>query len=100
MNSFLCIRTQCLRAGSSVALLLTRSGRYRATSALSFRTASVPARLIHVFESRPDLRQACVSGSALYGCIESFLLWRLTADPTCAFLTVRENAFDWSVAVG
>lgn len=78
--------TQALRAGSSIALLVTRSGRYRATSALSFKTASVPARLIHVFESQPELRQACISGRALYGCIESFLLWRLTAtaDPSCA----------------
>ncbi|XP_049960923.1 putative glycerol kinase 5 isoform X1 [Schistocerca serialis cubense] len=70
---------KAMRFGARLLYTVSRSRRYLAASVLRLMNTQVTPRLLWALERVPALRQAASAGRALYGGVDSWLLWRLTA---------------------
>ncbi|KAL3848154.1 hypothetical protein ACJMK2_019031, partial [Sinanodonta woodiana] len=98
---------RALNNGSKFLHLLTRKKRYLAASVLKFMSAQVTLRLIWLLDNVNQLRQRACDGFVMFGCIETWLLWKLTkgkvhaTDYSCASSTGLFDPFqiEWSTIV-
>jgi glycerol kinase len=87
----------CVRLGGS-----TGPGRYRGITGLPLATYFAGPKLVWLLENVPGLREKADAGDALFGTIDSWLLWNLTGrhetDVTNASRTVLMDLHDlaWS----
>ncbi|XP_049814286.1 putative glycerol kinase 5 isoform X2 [Schistocerca nitens] len=70
---------KAMRFGARLLYTVSRSRRYLAASVLRLMNTQVTPRLLWALERVPALRRAASAGRALYGGVDSWLLWRLTA---------------------
>ncbi|ESP00284.1 hypothetical protein LOTGIDRAFT_225946 [Lottia gigantea] len=71
---------KALTSGSKFLHLITGKKRYLAASVLKFLTKQVTMRLIWVFQNIPELRKYAAEGKLRFGCIDTWLLWKLTGE--------------------
>ncbi len=98
---------QMLHGSSSALYWVTRNKRFLAGAGLWFKPSTVPCRLAYMLRTRPGLYDECRSGRVCFGCIDTYLLWRLTAgavhatDYSCASATQMYDAFifEWSTVI-
>lgn len=89
-NSF---RLKCLRSGAKFIHFFNRSNRFLAASLLRFTTGMVVMRLLWILENFPIIRERAVEGKAMFGTVDTYLIWRLTGghifatDPSNACVT-------------
>ncbi|CAO1420186.1 unnamed protein product [Diamesa tonsa] len=74
-NNSLTLRA--LNVGARMIYTLTRSKRFLAGSVLKLMNNQVTPRLKWVLENNPELKEAVSKNNALFGTLESFLLYRL-----------------------
>jgi len=74
-NSF---SLRSLRFGGKVLHSLTRMPRWKAGSIYTFMNNSVPMRLLWAFENISGLRQAAKRDEVMFGCVDTFILYKLT----------------------
>ncbi len=85
---------------TGIASRITGSTFFTAASQLKFVTDHILPRLLMVFEEEPEIRRKAVEGRALFGTIETFLLYQLTGgkvhatDASNAAATSLYNPFD------
>uniref|UniRef100_A0A1B6DGB8 Glycerol kinase 5 n=1 Tax=Clastoptera arizonana TaxID=38151 RepID=A0A1B6DGB8_9HEMI len=98
----------CLRGGAKLLYTITRSKRFLAGSVLKLMNAQVVCRLEWVLKNVPGVFEASIQGSALFGTIDTWLLYRLTngrlhvTDVSCASATALFDPFtmhwaDWAL---
>ncbi|KAH9487675.1 putative glycerol kinase 5 [Bulinus truncatus] len=103
-------KSYTMRTFSTVAKLLhllLRKKRYLAASVLQFMTKQVTMRLLWALDNFPAIRRRAAVCKALFGCIDSWLLWKLTGgkvhatDYSCASSTGLFDPFqmEWSSIV-
>ncbi|KAK3584659.1 hypothetical protein CHS0354_001238 [Potamilus streckersoni] len=98
---------KALNSGSKFLHMFTRKKRYLAASVLKFMSAQVTLRLIWLLDNVNQLRQRACDGLVMFGCIETWLLWKLTkgkvhaTDYSCASGTGLFDPFqiEWSTIV-
>lgn len=103
-NSF---RMKVLNGGSSVLHMLTKQKRFLSASVLKFMSQQVTMRLIWVLENVEELKAKLAVQEVSLGCIETWLLYRLTreklvaTDYSCASGTglFDPYQFEWSTIV-
>lgn len=96
-----------LNKGAKLAHVFTRRKRYLAASVLKFMTPQVTMRLLWVLKNIPGIRARACDNKVLFGCIETWLLWKLTkgkvhaTDYSCASATGIFDPFtiEWSPIV-
>ncbi|KAL5005350.1 hypothetical protein ScPMuIL_018806 [Solemya velum] len=96
-----------LHNGSKFLHFFTRKKRFIGASVLKFSTNHVSMRLLWCLDTIPELRQRASEGKAMFGCVETWLLWRLTGkkvhatDCSCASATGLFDPFvvEWSSVV-
>ncbi|KAH9487677.1 putative glycerol kinase 5 [Bulinus truncatus] len=96
-----------LNTGAKLLHLLLRRKRHLAASVLRFMTKQVTMRLLWALDNFPAIRKRAAVGKALFGCIDSWLLWKLTGgkvhatDYSCASSTGLFDPFqmEWSSIV-
>ncbi|CAG2122977.1 unnamed protein product, partial [Medioppia subpectinata] len=102
------MRMKCLKMGAKFVHFFSRSDRFLAASLLRFTTGMVVMRLVWVLQNIPRVRQRAVEGNALYGTVDTYLIWRLTSgkvhatDPSNACITGFYDPFlmkyaDWAL---
>ncbi|KAK6196446.1 hypothetical protein SNE40_001669 [Patella caerulea] len=98
---------KCINTGSKLLHFLTRKKRYLAASVLQFLTKQVTMRLLWFFQNIPKLHERASEGKVMFGCIDTWLLWKLTGgtvhstDYSCASSTGLYDPFqiEWSSIV-
>jgi len=75
-NSGLCMRA--LRAGGRLLHTVTRQPRYLAAAIYKLKNGMVVPRLVWALEHVPGLREAAERGELLFGCIDSWLIYKLS----------------------
>ncbi|XP_060600237.1 putative glycerol kinase 5 isoform X2 [Ruditapes philippinarum] len=98
---------KALNSGSKVLHTFTRKKRFLSASVLKFMSPQVTLRLLWILDNIPDLRKKALDGEVKFGCIESWLLWKLTGsqvhatDFSCASATGLYDPFlvSWSTIV-
>lgn len=89
-----------IKCAAGIASRITGSTFLTAASQLKFVTDHILPRLLRVFEENPDIRRKAFEGSALFGTIETYLLYRMTSgkihatDASNAAATSLYNPFD------
>ncbi|XP_054153022.1 putative glycerol kinase 5 [Oppia nitens] len=102
------LRMKCLKMGAKFIHFFTRSSRFLAASLLKFTTGMVVMRLVWVLHNIPEVRHQAIEGKALYGTIDTYLIWKLTSgkvhatDPSNACVTGFYDPFlmkwgDWAL---
>lgn len=97
---------KCLRAGAKILFTITRNKRFLAGSVLKFMNAQVICRLEWVFQNVPGVKEAGEKGTAVFGTIDTWLIYKLTnsrlhvTDVSCASATAMFDPFtmrwaDW-----
>ena len=81
---------QIIRLGAGLLARLTGSAFFRTASMLKFTTVHVSCRLKYLLDRNPDLRAGCREGRLRFGTLDTWLLYRLTAQRVWA--TDRSNA--------
>jgi glycerol kinase len=79
-----------IRAASAVLARLTGSAFFRTASMLKFTTVHVSCRLKYLLDRNPALRAGCREGRLRFGTLDTWLLYRLSAERVWA--TDRSNA--------
>lgn len=74
---------RCLNIGARIIYTLTRSKRFLAGSVLKLMNNQVTPRLKWVLENNVELKEAVSQNNALFGTLESFLLYRLRLGVHC-----------------
>ncbi len=74
-NSF---RIKALKAGANLLHFFTRSHRFLAGSLMKFTTGMAVIRLIWVLENLPQVKQKAIEGKAMFGTVDTYLVWKLT----------------------
>ncbi|KAJ8310480.1 hypothetical protein KUTeg_012345, partial [Tegillarca granosa] len=82
------VRMKFLNNGSSFLHLFTRQKRFLAASVLKFITPQVTMRLIWMLENTDQMKERAYEGQLMFGCMETWLLWKLTGEK-----------FEWSTVV-
>lgn len=85
-------KLRALNKGSSILHLFTRQPRFLAASVLKFMSNQVSLRLIWALENIEELRKRVSEDQVMFGCIDTWLLWKLTGE--------RVHATDYSNASG
>ncbi|XP_059164187.1 putative glycerol kinase 5 isoform X2 [Physella acuta] len=93
-----------LNFGAKVLHMLMRKKRHLAASVLRFMTKQVTMRLLWALDNIPEIRKKAGEGNAMFGCIETWVLWKLTGgkchvtDYSCASSTGLFDPFqmEWS----
>ncbi|TRY74858.1 hypothetical protein TCAL_11213 [Tigriopus californicus] len=67
-----------LRAGSGALHFLTGQKRFKVASILSLQNKMVNMRLLWALQNCPDLAQAAKSSNALFGTVDTWLLYKLS----------------------
>lgn len=67
-----------LRMGARLLYTVSRSKRFLAGSVLKLMNTQVTLRLVWALQNVGALREASRRGLALFGCVDSWLVWRLT----------------------
>lgn len=101
------ITLRALNSGSKFLHTFTRKKRFLSASVLKFMSPQVTLRLLWLLDNIPDLRMRASDGLVMFGCIESWLLWKLTGgqvhatDYSCASATGLYDPFqvEWSTIV-
>ncbi|CAH8526372.1 unnamed protein product [Schistosoma rodhaini] len=83
---------------------MTHQSRFKALASYHFKTALACIRLKYLLNEKPKLIDECRKGLLCYGCLETWLLWRLTGgktfatDVSCASVTGMYDSFSrkWS----
>ncbi|CAH8612346.1 unnamed protein product [Dicrocoelium dendriticum] len=96
-----------LRAAGRVLHWMTRLPRFKAMAAYRFKTTFACTRLKKLLDDRPMLLSACRNNLACYGCLETWLLWKLTdgkafcTDVSCASASGMYDPFTrkWSYII-
>jgi len=89
-----------LQLGAGILSRITGSTFFMATSQLKFVTDHILTRLLWIFEGDPELYRRAKAGEVLFGTIDTFLLYRLSAgrlhatDASNAAATSLYNPFD------
>ncbi|XP_070172871.1 glycerol kinase 5-like [Littorina saxatilis] len=104
-NSSLTLKA--LNKGAGFAHFFTRRKRHLAASVLKFMSKQVTMRLRWVLDNFPKVRERACENKAMFGCIETWLLWKLTkgqihaTDYSCASATGIFDPFsvEWSPIV-
>ncbi|XP_060072194.1 putative glycerol kinase 5 [Ylistrum balloti] len=85
-------KLRALNKGSSLLHLFTRQPRFLAASVLKFMSNQVCLRLIWALENIEELRNRASEDQVMFGCIDTWLLWKLTGE--------KVHATDYSNASG
>lgn len=101
-NSSLTWKT--IRGFAKVVYPLVQTARMSTLSNLEFRTQMIAFKLLWLFEKRPELVERARNNQLLFGCIETWLIWKLTGgqehvtDVSCASSTGLYDPFlsQWS----
>jgi len=96
-----------MNGGSKFLHAFTRKKRFLSASVLKFMSPQVTLRLLWVLDNVPKLREKASEGLVMFGCIETWLLWKLTGgnvhatDFSCASGTGLFDPFqiEWSTIV-
>lgn len=72
------LRMKCLRWGSHILHLLSGKKRFLAAKVLKLSTAMVVMRLHWILQNIPDVKKKALDGQALFGTIDTWLVWKLT----------------------
>ena len=102
MNSSLTWKT--IRTAAKFTTAIYRTPRMSTLSNLEFRSQMIPFKLLWLFEKRPELKKRARNNQLLFGCIETWLVWKLTGgkehvtDTSCASSTGLYDPFQaqWS----
>ncbi|XP_076435847.1 glycerol kinase 5-like isoform X2 [Babylonia areolata] len=101
------VTLRLLNSGARFAHFFTRQKRHKAASVLRFMTKQVTLRLHWVLNNVPNVRSRACENQALFGCIETWLVWKLTdgqvhaTDYSCASTTGIFDPYsvEWSPVV-
>jgi len=101
-NSSLTWKT--IRGFARVMYPIIQTPRMSTLSNLEFRTQMIAFKLLWLFEHKPELKQRARNNQLLFGCIETWLIWKLTGgqehltDVSCASSTGLYDPFlsQWS----
>ncbi|CAF1473316.1 unnamed protein product, partial [Didymodactylos carnosus] len=93
-----------VRTFSKLAYPVFQTARLATISHLEFRTQMIAFKLLWLFEQNPSLKKRSNENKLLFGCIETWLLWKLTkgqihvTEPSCASSTGLYDPFQqkWS----
>ncbi|TNN12576.1 putative glycerol kinase 5 isoform 3, partial [Schistosoma japonicum] len=93
-----------MKAGGHLLYWMTHRSRFKALASYHFKTALACIRLKYVLNEKPKLIDDCRKGLLCYGCLETWLLWKLTdgkafaTDVSCASVTGMYDSFSckWS----
>ncbi|XP_021372117.1 putative glycerol kinase 5 [Mizuhopecten yessoensis] len=85
-------KLRALNKGSSLLHMFTRQPRFLAASVLKFMSNQVGLRLIWALENIEELRHRASEDQVMFGCIDTWLLWKLTGE--------KVHATDYSNASG
>jgi len=69
-----------LRMGGKLLHWLTRMPRYKAAGILKLNNGMVVMRLLWALENIPELKKAVSEGDAMFGCVDTWLLYKLTGN--------------------
>lgn len=72
-------RLKCIKFGAKFIHFFIRSNRFLAASLLRFTTGMVIMRFIWVLQNIPQIRLKATEGDALYGTLDTYLVWKLTS---------------------
>ncbi|CAH8483242.1 unnamed protein product [Schistosoma turkestanicum] len=83
---------------------MTHRSRFKALASYHFKTALACIRLKYLLNEKPKLADECRKGLLCYGCLETWLVWKLTGgktfatDVSCASVTGMYDSFSckWS----
>jgi len=67
-----------LRLGGKLLYWVTRLSRYKAAGIMKLDNRMVIMRLLWALENIPRLKEAVEAGEAMFGCVDSWLLYKLT----------------------
>lgn len=67
-----------LRLGGRLLHTITRQPRYLAAAIYKLKNGMVVPRLVWALQNVPGLKEAANKGEVLFGCIDSFLIYKLT----------------------
>ncbi|KAK9310819.1 hypothetical protein QLX08_000104 [Tetragonisca angustula] len=70
--------TRGLRMGSRIMYMILRENRYLLMSAFKFMNTQITLRLLWALQNVPGLQDEAKKGNALFGCIDSWLLYKFT----------------------
>lgn len=98
------ITWKTIRGFAKVVYPIVQTARMSTLSNLEFRTQMIAFKLLWLFEKRPELVQRARNNQLLFGCIETWLVWKLTGgqehvtDVSCASSTGLYDPFlsQWS----
>lgn len=101
-NSSLTWKT--IRGFAKAIYPIVQTPRMSTLSNLEFRTQMIAFKLLWLFERKPQLKQHARNNQLLFGCIETWLVWKLTGgqehltDVSCASSTGLYDPFlsQWS----
>uniref|UniRef100_A0A7E4VUW2 Glycerol kinase 5 n=1 Tax=Panagrellus redivivus TaxID=6233 RepID=A0A7E4VUW2_PANRE len=94
------MRVKALNAAGYVAHFVTRSPRFKAARIFSFINAMVTLRLMVTLDGNEEMKQLRSKGKLAYGCIETWLLAKLSkgrlivTEPSCASATGLYDPFN------
>ncbi|XP_076339359.1 glycerol kinase 5-like [Tachypleus tridentatus] len=93
------IQMKCLRGGAQLLYFFTRRKRFLAASILYFQTGMVVMRLLWMLQHIPVIRERAVEGQAMFGTLDTWLMWKLTGgrthatDSSCASISGMYDPF-------
>ena len=98
------ITWKTIRGFAKVVYPIVQTARMSTLSNLEFRTQMIAFKLLWLFEKRPELVQRARNNQLFFGCIETWLVWKLTGgkehvtDVSCASSTGLYDPFlsQWS----
>ncbi|XP_076763083.1 glycerol kinase 5 [Xylocopa sonorina] len=72
------VTMKLMRVGSQILYTITRRKRFLACSVFKFMNTQMTLRLLWVLQHVPGLQEAANSGNAVFGGVDSWLLYKLT----------------------
>ena len=72
------ITMRAFRIGGKLLHWVTRKARFKATGILRLSNDMVTMRLLWVMQNIPSVKKAVEAGDAMFGCVESWLLYKMT----------------------
>lgn len=67
-----------IRYGSKFLHFLTRQGRFRAGSILTFQNRMITMKLMWALQNIPKLQEKVKVNKAMYGTVDTWLMYKLT----------------------
>lgn len=91
LNNSLSLRA--LRAGGRLLHTLTRQPRYLAAAIYKVKNGMVAPRLVWALQHVPGLREAVQQGEVLFGCIDTWLIYKLTGKHLTEVSNIAASGF-------